>query len=86
LELSADRILIKNFFGRWKSLFGIVYDTYRGDLKHLRRIIRSTVSTTNTYIAKNPLRRVVQAVPEAFEAEDDYSPAIPLEYVMKQSI
>jgi hypothetical protein len=66
-DLSADWILIENFFGRWKSLFGIVHGTYRGDLKYLRQIIRSTVSMTNWYIAKHPLDRVAQ--PSRFSAQ-----------------
>jgi hypothetical protein len=49
--LRINPILIKNFFGRWKSLFGIVHGTYRGGLRYLRRIIRSTVLMTNSYIA-----------------------------------
>jgi hypothetical protein len=46
-DLSVDRIVIENCFGRWKSLFGIVHGTYSGDLKFLRQIHRSTVSMTN---------------------------------------
>jgi hypothetical protein len=77
-DLSANRILIENFFGRWKSLFGIVHGTYRGDLKYLRQIIPSTVSMTNWYIAKHPLCRVAQAVLEAAGGENDQGPATPL--------
>jgi hypothetical protein len=55
--LSRDRILVENFFGRWKSLFGICGGKYRGDLKLLSQIIRSTIAMTNWYVGKHPLRR-----------------------------
>jgi hypothetical protein len=29
--LARDRIIIENFFAKWKPLFGIVHDEYRGD-------------------------------------------------------
>jgi hypothetical protein len=31
-DLSLDRILVENFFGRWKNLFGICHGTYHGNL------------------------------------------------------
>jgi hypothetical protein len=55
--LSRDRILIENFFGRWKTLFGICHEEYRGDLKLLSKIIRVTIAMTNWYIRLHPLRR-----------------------------
>jgi hypothetical protein len=55
--LSHDRILVENFPGRWKSLFGICQGRYRGSLKNLRQIIRLTVIMTNWDIQRHPLRR-----------------------------
>jgi hypothetical protein len=77
--LSADRILAENFFGRWKSLFGICHGTYRGSLVHLSRIIRSTVLMTNWYVARHPLRRVDED--GAGESDEDVgvAPAILLD-------
>jgi hypothetical protein len=45
--LPQDRILIENFFGRCKSLFGMCSWRYKGCVKQLSRIIRSTLIITN---------------------------------------
>jgi hypothetical protein len=68
-KLSHDRILVENFFGRWKSLFGICQGRYRGDLKNLSQIIRSTIIMTNWYILRHPLRQ--PDGPEHEEPSDD---------------
>jgi hypothetical protein len=55
--LSRDRILIENFVGRRKKLFGAGHEAYRGDLRSLSKIIRATIAMTNWYIRRHPLRR-----------------------------
>jgi hypothetical protein len=55
--LSRDRILVENFFGRWKSLFGACQGRYRWSLKQLGRIIRLTILMTSWYIQRHLLRR-----------------------------
>jgi hypothetical protein len=55
--LSTDRILIANFLGRWKNLFGICEGKYGESLQRLSRIIRSTILMTNLYVARYPLRQ-----------------------------
>jgi hypothetical protein len=55
--VSRDLIIVGNFFGRRKSLFGIRQGKYRGSFSHLSRIIRITIPMTNWYIGRHPLRR-----------------------------
>jgi hypothetical protein len=45
--LSRDRFLVENFFGRWKSLFGIVAGRFRGDRNLLAKIVPITIGLTN---------------------------------------
>jgi hypothetical protein len=54
--LSRDRILVENFFGPWKTLFGVCHETYRGDIKQLSKIVRVTIAIMNWYIRHHPLR------------------------------
>jgi hypothetical protein len=48
---------VENFFGRWKSLFGICHGAERGELKQLGRVSRLTIALTNWYLRHHPLRR-----------------------------
>jgi transposase len=57
-RLFRDRILVENFFGRWKALFGICHKVYRTNLKELGKVIQLTLALTNWYIHQHPLRRV----------------------------
>jgi transposase len=45
--LSPDRILVENFFGRWKMIFGICHEVYRGELRMLGKIVLVTIAMTN---------------------------------------
>jgi hypothetical protein len=56
--LSRDRIIVENFFGRWKTSFGICHEVYRGEIKLLGTIIRITIAITNWHIRQHPLLRV----------------------------
>jgi hypothetical protein len=67
--LSRGEILIENFFGRWKTLFGVCHEAYRGDLKSLSRIIRATIAMTNWYICRHPLRRANEELVEESDSE-----------------
>ena len=55
--LSHDRIIVENFYCRMKSIFGIVYGEYRGDLELLVDVIPILICLTNFHIHKNPLRK-----------------------------
>jgi hypothetical protein len=67
--LSRDRILIENFFGRWKTLFGVCHELYRGGLKSLSKIVRATIAMTNWYIRRRPLRRPNEELVEEPDSE-----------------
>jgi hypothetical protein len=55
--LSRDRILVGNSFARWKMLFGICHEVFRGEIKLLGTIVRVTLAITNWHIRRHPLRR-----------------------------
>jgi hypothetical protein len=56
-QKKENRILVENFFSRWKSLFGVCHGRYRGGRKQLGQIIRLTIMMTSWYIQRHPLRR-----------------------------
>ena len=56
-RIESDRIIVENFFGRLKSIFGILATRFRGDKKnHLKYIIPICMSLTNYHISLHPLR------------------------------
>jgi hypothetical protein len=57
-KLSCHRILVENFFGRWKNIFGICDGVYRGSLKKLSAIVKFTIALINWHVERHPLRRV----------------------------
>jgi hypothetical protein len=73
--------LVENFFGRWKSLFGVCQGRYRGSLKQLGRIIRLTIMMTSWYIQRHPLRRRDEERVDESSVEDEVraSPVIDLD-------
>jgi hypothetical protein len=54
---SFPGILIKKFFGQWKSLFGICHGVCRGELKQLGRVICLTITLTNWDFRHRRLRQ-----------------------------
>jgi hypothetical protein len=75
-RIASDRILVENFFGRWKSLFGIWGVRYRGDLGLLSRIVRVTVALTSWYIGRHPLRAQVGGQMQVL-SDDEGEPVLP---------
>jgi hypothetical protein len=69
--LSRNRILLENFFGRWKSLFGICQGKYWGRLGHLGRITKITIIITNWYIVRHPLLHPDKEKLDESSEEDD---------------
>jgi hypothetical protein len=69
--LNRTRILVENFFARWKTLFGIVHGQYRGNLESLGPIIRVTIALTNWHIAKHPLRRRIDTVDQSSDEGEE---------------
>jgi hypothetical protein len=66
--LAVDRVIIENYFGRWKTLFGIVHELlYRGSIRDLSPIVQLTIAMTNYYVLQHPLRREPSAVESEFE-------------------
>lgn len=55
-EISHDRIIIENFFGRMKSLYGVMSRKWRWDESSYDIIVRLCVSLTNIHINWHPLR------------------------------
>jgi len=58
-RLSTDRIIVENFFGRMKSLFGITYSEFRGEFNLLNEIVPIIICLTNYHIHRHPLRKTV---------------------------
>jgi hypothetical protein len=73
-----DRILIENFFGRWKNLFEICRGVYRGDVTQLGRIVRITICLTNFYVMSHHLRVFALAQPLTDDEEGRQGSAFPL--------
>jgi hypothetical protein len=48
--LGHNRILVENFFERWKMLFRIIRDKFRGSRSLLKLIVPGTISFANYYI------------------------------------
>ena len=57
-RIESDRVIVENFFGRLKSIFGILGSRFRGDKKnHLQHIISICMSLTNYYSSLHPMRQ-----------------------------
>lgn len=57
-RIEGDRSIVENFFGRLKTIFGILAVRFRGDKKnHLQHIIPICMSLTNYHISLHPLRQ-----------------------------
>jgi hypothetical protein len=80
--LSRDRILVENFFGRWKALFGVVAEEFRGSRGSLRKIVPITIGLTNWHIERHPLRVVEE---ERLTESDEEGCARPVEFVDSSS-
>lgn len=65
-----DRVIVENYFGRMKTLWIILQDTFRGTNHSLRRIAEACVILTNYHIELHPLRRE-----DARSDEADYETA-----------
>lgn len=56
-KVESDRAIVENFFGRVKTLFGIIANRYRGDRNlNLEKIIGVCLSLTNFYNSLHPMR------------------------------
>lgn len=54
-DLSRDRIIVENFFGRMKTLFGVL-KVFRGTTEQLQILLPIIVCLTNFYIERHPRR------------------------------
>jgi hypothetical protein len=82
--LSRGTIIVENFFGRWKTLFGGCHETYRGDIKQLSKIVRVTTAITHWCIRHHPLRRPNEEMID--ESKDERrGPAIELDEASSDS-
>jgi hypothetical protein len=68
--LSRNRIIVENFFGRWKELFGIVHVVFRAESDFLKMVIPVTIALTNFHVRKHPLSRSADA-PDSSDASDE---------------
>ena len=55
-RLSSDRIIVENYFGRMKLLFGCIHVKFRSNLNLLDDLIPLLIAFTNYNIKKHPLR------------------------------
>ena len=57
-RIESDRAIVENFFGRLKSIFGILGSRFRGNKKnHLQHRIPICMSLTNYYSSLHPMRQ-----------------------------
>jgi hypothetical protein len=77
--MGRDRILVENFFGRWKSLFKIYRKVYSGDGTRLRRIVRITICPRNFSVTSHLQRALAPAQPLTDDEEGGEGPAFPLD-------
>ena len=59
-KLSDYRIIIENFFGRKKGLWGITAAKYRGTMADCEKITPVTVWLTEEHVARHPLRALAE--------------------------
>jgi len=55
-KLGRARVISENFYGRLKTLWGIMRDKYQGDRARYPTIFLNCVALTNFHVSKNPLR------------------------------
>ena len=55
--LSSDRIIVENYFGRMKIVFGVMHYKFRCTITMLSDLIPMIVALTNYHIQNHPLRR-----------------------------
>lgn len=71
-KIKEDRIIVENFFGRLKTLWGIVANPMRVDIDRAMKIAEICVSLTNFHIKFNPLRaEMVAEEPSESDSETD---------------
>ncbi|KAF0708148.1 hypothetical protein AaE_013334 [Aphanomyces astaci] len=57
-KLSSDRVIVENFFGRLKTLWGLVSDKYTWKRDEYNMYFQTCVALTNIHVRFNPLRNV----------------------------
>lgn len=55
-KLHSDRVLVENFFGRLKTIFGILASPYRCALNSLDDVVITCICLLNLKLKKQPLR------------------------------
>ena len=55
--LSSDRMIVENYFGRMKVIFGSVHAKFRCKIQFLKNLVPILISVTNYHIQLHPLRR-----------------------------
>ncbi|RHY24711.1 hypothetical protein DYB32_008724 [Aphanomyces invadans] len=57
-KLASDRVIVENFFGKLKTLWGIVSDKYTWKKDEYNMHFQTCVALTNVHVCFNPLRNV----------------------------
>ncbi|RHY26518.1 hypothetical protein DYB32_007536 [Aphanomyces invadans] len=57
-RLSSDRVIVENFFGRLKTLWGLVSNQYSWKKEEYNIFFQTCVALTNVHIRFNPLRNL----------------------------
>ncbi|RQM31002.1 hypothetical protein B5M09_013492 [Aphanomyces astaci] len=58
VKLSSDRVIVENFFGRLKTLWGLASDKYTWKKDEYNMYFQTCVALTNVHIRFNPLRNM----------------------------
>ncbi|RHY50938.1 hypothetical protein DYB34_007261 [Aphanomyces astaci] len=55
-RITSDRVIVENFFGRLKTLWGVCNDTYRWNRKTYDVVFQTCMAFTNAHVRFHPLR------------------------------
>ncbi|ETV78023.1 hypothetical protein H257_08240 [Aphanomyces astaci] len=55
-RIASDRVIVENFFGRLKTLWGVCSDTYRWNRKTYDVVFQTCMAFTNAHVRFHPLR------------------------------
>ena len=70
LNISKKRILIENFFGRLKVVWGIWLNGYNGHFDHLDERFLCSVGLTNIHLKFKPLRKNTKEILVGEDSEE----------------
>ena len=72
-KFGSDRVLVGNYFGRMKGVFGIISTKHRCGVNSMETLIHICVALTNFLVERHPLRQIQFVSTEEGEASSSSS-------------